>query len=280
MSILGNVSSGPTNYGQRIVIAAQEKVGKTTLVTNAPRALLVPCEVGFASVRTPKTPLLTCWDDVKTLVNEVREQARRGQFPFQTLAWDSATALERFIHDEVIRSDPKWAKGNRAAITMESALGGYGKAYLRANELFSDFLAWMDELAIYGGINVVMTCHVFPSKVVDPTAGEFQQWDLLLHSPKDDKKYGKRELITQWADMVGFLHEPIFVMKAGDGERMNRAVSANQGRVLALDRTPAYVAGNRYGLTGTIQVPPVNGWNYIAHAIYANTGIDVFNKDV
>lgn len=279
MSILRSVDAAPTQYGQRIVISAQEKIGKTTLGTNAPRALLIPCEVGFASVRTPKTRLLTSFRDVMDTTAEIKVAAQRGQFPFNTITWDSATAIERFIHDEVIQSDPKWAKGNRAAITMESAHGGYGKAYLRANELFMEWLNAMDELAIHGKINVVVTCHVFPSKVIDPTAGEFQQWDLLLHSPKDDRKYGKRELITQWADMVGFLHEPIFVMKAGDGERMNRAVSANQGRVIAVDRTPAYVAGNRYGLTGTIAIPPANGWNHIAQAIYANTGIDVYNRD-
>jgi hypothetical protein len=39
---------------------------------------------------------------------------------------------------------------------MESALGGYGKAYNFANELFGNSFR-CDELAFYGGINIVLT---------------------------------------------------------------------------------------------------------------------------
>lgn len=290
MSFLAGVSAGPTDDGQRIVLGGLEKVGKTTLATNAPRALLIPMEIGYGAVTTPKTNLVTSWSDVEGVTHEIKQAAMRGQFPYKSLVWDTATALERLIHDAVLLSDPTYVnsidpktgalKKNAKAVTMESALGGYGKAYSNANDRFIHWQQEMDELARYGKINIIVTCHVFPSKVIDPTAGEFQQWDLLLHSPKNDKTYGKRELITQWADLVGFLHEPIFVMKAGEGERMNRAVSANKGRVLSVDRTPAYVAGNRFGLTGDISIPPVNGWNYLANAVYANTGIDLFNRDV
>jgi hypothetical protein len=98
-----------------------------------------------------------------------------------------------------------------------------------------------------------------------------------LHSPKNQKNYGKREMVTQWADLVGFLHEPLFITK---GQTLNQASSMNQGRVLAVDRTPGYVAGNRYGMTGTIPIPRVNGWNAVAHAIHAASGIDIFNRDV
>lgn len=283
MSFLASANNAVVQYGQRVVIAAQEKLGKTTLSTNAPRSLLFPCEIGFASVRTPKTNPLSTWADVQAATDEVIAGLKTGRFPYQTIVFDSATAAERFCHEDVIQSDPKYsqrAKKNETALTMESAHGGYGKAYLLANEKWQDWLAKLDQIAIYGRVNVVLTCHVFPSKVIDPTAGEFQQWDLLLHSPKDDRKYGKRELTSQWPDLLGFLHDPIFVMKAGEGERMNRAVSANQGRVLAVDRTPAYVAGNRYGLTGVIPIPAIGGWNAIAQAVYSNTGIDVFNRDV
>jgi len=280
MTFLTNISQGPTDKGQRFVISAVEKTGKTTLAAGAPRVLLVPLEMGDGTVRCHKTPLLTSWLEVEALMAEIKTAVMQGNFPFKTIAFDTATALERMIHDYVLTTDPKWAKGNRAAITMESALGGYGKAYLLANEKFEQFLRWCDELAIYGKINIVITVHATPVKVLDPAHGEYETWDLLLHSPKSQGKYGKREILTQWADFVGFLHEPMFVVKAGEGERMNRAVSANQGRQIAVDRTPQWVAGNRYGLTGMIAIPPVNGWNNIAQAIHTATGIDVFNRDI
>lgn len=278
MSILGNVQFGQTQAGQRIVISGVEKSGKTTLACNAPRALLVPMEMGFGAMAIPKTPLLDNLNDVFGLCEELCTAAHNRKLPYRSIVWDSATALERLIHDYVLRSDPTYAKKNAKALTMEAALGGYGKAYLYANELFARFTRYCDILAFQFGVTSIITCHVFAARVTDPAYGEYDTWDLLLHSPKNQRNYGKREMITQWADMVGFLHEPVHVI-VNDKQQLSRAVSANRGRVLAVDRTPGYVAGNRYGLTGEISIPPVGGWNYLADAIYKRSGIDVYNRD-
>lgn len=279
MSILAAVSNGPTPQGIRMVISGVEKVGKTTLSCNAPRSLLVPMggEIGYASIQTSKTPILETFGHVMQLLDEIIANAQTGQFPYQTLVFDSATALERMIHQSVLELDPNHGKGNKKAVTMESALGGYGKAYTYANELFGNFLAKCDTLAVHGRINIILTCHVFAAQVLDPTAGEYNTWDLLLHSPKNQKTYGKREMITQWADIVGFLHEPVFIT---EGKNMNMGVSANQGRLLGVSRQPGYVAGNRYNMVAPIQIPQVNGWNNVAQAVYEASGIDVYNRDV
>jgi hypothetical protein len=286
MSYLNSVVSGPSANGQRIVIAGAEKVGKTTLACDAPNSLLIPLEEGYATIRTPRLPeMLTTWEQVEAFCIEVTGAAQQGKIPRGTsLVWDSATALERLIHDWVIRRDPAWKNGNPNGVTMESALGGYGKGYNVANEKFAQWTRFMDDLARNAGINTIVTCHVFAALVQDPAFGEYHTWDLQLHSPKNQKTYGKREFITQWADMVGFFHEPMFVMKAEKGQILNRGVSANQGRVMAVDRQPSWVAGNRYGLTGLIPIPdpktnPAGGpWNQLAQAIYNACGIDVFNR--
>jgi hypothetical protein len=210
-------------------------------------------------------------------MTEVYQQASTGQFPYKTLIFDSGTALERMIHDSILRLDPGYEKSNTKAVTMESALGGYGRAYTFANERFGRFLKWCDVLAVQGGINIVITCHVFASKMVDPAQGEYDSWDLLLHSPKNNKTYGKREMITQWADIIGFLHDPIYITKE-QGSNVSKGISANKGRVMGLSRTPSYVAGNRFGVVGEIQIPKEQGWNYFAHAIYQSCGIDLYNR--
>ncbi len=283
--LLGQVSSGITQAGQRIVIAAKEKMGKTTLACGAPNALLVPLELGYAAMPVAKVPMIETWEQIEDFCNELIWAAQSGKIARgSTIIWDTATALERAIHDNVLRTDKLWRPGNPAKLTMESSHGGYGKAYQLANELFARWTRYQDALAFHGGINIVVTCHVFPSKVIDPAHGEYETWDLLLHSPKNEKTYGKREFMTQWADLIGFLHEPMFVMQAQDGQKMNRAVSANQGRVLGVDRTPGWVAGNRYGMTGTIPIPPppvqglpVASWNALALAIWNARGIDIGN---
>lgn len=276
-SILSSITTGVSSSGLRILIAGQEKLGKTTLCSYAPGALLVPLEVGFAGVKIPKTEKLETMAQVNAFLDEVTYYAQKGQFPYKTLIFDSATALERIIHEAVIERDPLSSRSGKKMITMDSSHGGYGKGYNMANDDFDVILAKFDILAIKAGINIVLTCHVFSSKVMDPTAGEYDSWDLLLHSPKNQKTYGKRERITQWADIIGFLYEPIYVTKV---DNLSKAMFQNKGRMLGLSRTPNYVAGNRFGITGEVSIPtpPENGWNAFANAIYQKTGIDLFNR--
>lgn len=275
-SVLGTITTGLTAQGLRIVVGALEKMGKTTLGAGAPGVLLVPLEVGYTGINVAKTNILQSLEEVHTFLKEVEYWAQQGQFPYKTIFFDSATGLERLIHDAVIRRDPQYKPGGKT-ITMESCHGGYGKGYSLANEEFDFILASCDRLAVHGGINIIFSCHVFASKMMDPTAGEYDSWDLLLHSPKNNKTYGKRERITQWADILAFLYDPLFVSKT---DNMSRAMSQNKGRVLGLSRTPAYVAGNRFGITGELPIPgpPANGWNSLAEAIYKQSGIDVYTR--
>lgn len=278
MSILSGITQGPSTAGLRIVAAAQEKMGKTTLVAGGPGVLLVPCEVGYAGVSCPKTPMIQSWQQLLTLIGEIYQYAQAGQFPYKTLGFDSATAIERFIHEWVITNSPEYVASRGAkTVTMETAFGGFGKAYHVANTEFSKLLSMFDTLAVTFGINIVLTCHVFSAKVIDPTAGEFDCWDLLLHSPKNGKNYGKREILTQWADILGFIYEPLFVSESG---RVSKGISQNKGRVMGCSRTPSYVAGNRFGIVQEINlpVPPQNSWNALAEAVYSVSGIDVFNR--
>jgi hypothetical protein len=278
-SALDSIETGTRKVGARIVITGQEKMGKTTLACNAPRALLIPLEMGFGAINVHKTRQIEAFDDLKATLFEIRSRVQAGTFPFMSIVLDSATAAERIIHQKTLEGDKDWKPGNPKGLTMETALGGYGKAYGHANELFCDILSILDELAFYGGLNIIFTAHVFASKMIDPAFGEFDAWDLLLHSPKNNRNYGKRELITQWADMVAFLHEPFFITK---GDQIQQATTMNQGRVIGVERKPAYVAGNRFGLQGTVPIPPVNGWNNLAQAVHVATGgqIDLFNRDV
>jgi hypothetical protein len=277
MSLLMQVENSTTSgEGLRIVVAGVEKVGKTTLCADAPGALLIPLEVGYSGVRVMKTPMLNSFNEVMNLIHEITEACKLGKFPYKTLVFDSATALERLIHTDVLSRDPNYNPGNKKTVTMDSALGGYGKGFQFANELFDNFLKACDMLAVYAGLNIVLTCHVFASKVMDPSNGEYDSWDLLLHSPKNQKTYGKREMLTQWADIVGFLYEPIYLSKVDDNH--TKAVSANKGVVLGVKRTPSYVAGNRFGMCSEIPIPQRDGWNHLAQALYTSSGRDIFKR--
>lgn len=277
MSFLQQVTTGRKVQGIRMAICAQEKMGKTTLGCGAPGALLIPMEIGYDSApNVAKVPMIQTWDQLEGLFNEIYAALQQGQFPYRSLVFDSVTALERMIHDKTLSLDKAYGKGNKNAVTMESALGGYGKAYTYANELFAVFLQRCDMLAVHANINIILTCHAFASKMIDPISGEFDSWDILLHSPKNNKTYGKREMLTQWVDLLGFLYEPMFVTRGDDG--ISKGTISGKGRVLGVSRTPAYVAGNRYGLQGEIPIPATDGWNHLAHALYTTSGIDLYRR--
>lgn len=280
MSFLAAISTVKPKAGIRAVIGGAEKIGKTTLLASAPRPLLVPLEQGFQGVNMHSVPLLETYAQVMAFLDEVIAARWAGTFPYQTLCFDSVTALERMIHQAVLESDPTYGKGNRKAMTMESALGGYGKAYTYANELFANFLEKCDKLALQGQVHILLTCHVFSSTIEDPTAGTYNTWDLLLHSPKNNKTYGKREHMTQWADLIGFIYEPVIITESDKKGGANRATTKGQGRIMAVTRTPAYVAGNRFGVVNDIALPREQGWNHIAQAIYEASGFDCYNRDV
>lgn len=279
MSILSTINNARQAGGIRVVIAGMEKMGKTTMTTGAPGALLVPCEVGFAGVNVPKTQMLQTFAQLQQLIGEIMAEAQAGRFQFRTLVLDSATAIERMIHDHVLQLDPAYKVDAKKTVTMESAHGGYGRAYTLANTIFQQLLGQLDMLAVYGGINIVFTAHVFASRVSDPTVGEYDSWDLLLHSPKNQKTYGKREILTQWADIIGFIYEPVYLTTA-EKSSVTRAVSQNKGRVLAVSRTPSYTAGNRFGIVGELPLaaPPHNAWNNLAEALYKTSGIDLYTR--
>ena len=262
--------------GSRFVIAGQEKLGKTTLVAGAPRALFVPLEIGYRTVKVQKTPMIQKYQEFIGLLNDIENGCKSGQFPFQSLVVDSLTALERMIHTHIVDMETFGRKGTKG-VTMETAMGGYGKAYVQANDLYSEVLNTFDRLAVNHGINIVVTCHVFASQVNDPQHGQYDSWDLLLHTPKDQKRYGKRELTTQWADFIGFLFEPLHVTETNG---VRKGISAQKGRLLGVSRTPSYVAGNRFGLEGEIVIPKEFGWNALAKSIYDVCGIDFYNREV
>ena len=264
--------------GIRIVIYGAEKIGKTTLCCGAPDALLIPLEQGYVGMSCNKTPMLKKYEEVLALLDEIISSAQKKTFKAKNLIFDSSTALERFIHIATLEKDPLYKNGNPKGLVVDSALGGYGKGYDYANGLFATFMEKCDLLVEHAGINIILPTNAFANKILDPSVGEYSSWDLLLHSPKKDNKYGKRDMLCQWADVIGFLHEPIYVSKNSDN--FVQGISANKGRILGLERTPGYVAGNRLGIKGEIAIPFEQSWNYFADAIYKASGRDLYNREL
>lgn len=287
MSYLSTVLAEPKQEGKIIVIAGEVGLGKSTLVSGAPNRLYIPTEMGEPQPNS--LPLMTRWEDVLGLVDELISNAQAGKPIPSSVVFDSATAMERLLFDYTIRNDPDALAGKKLAskLTMETSHGAYGKAYAWAKDRFEDFLKKCDLLRVNVGTHFIFTCHTFTERVVDPTVGEYDKISLLLYSPKNSKTYGPREYLEQQASLIGLLRKPILVAK---GDKFNQALDAGQGRILSVDKQPSFTAKNRFNLTQDIPMvydPNLtdgenskNLWNALASAIYegSHKKVDLWNR--
>jgi len=287
MSYLAQVQAQPRQEGKILVVAGEVGLGKSTLVSGAPNRLYVPTEMGEPQANS--LPLMTTWESILGLVDELIHVAQAGQAIPSCIVFDSATAMERLLFDYTIRNDPDALAGKKLAskLTMETSHGAYGKAYAWAKDRFEDFLKKCDQLRTNVGTHFIFTCHTFTERVVDPTVGEYDKISLLLYSPKNSKTYGPREYLEQQASLIGLLRKPILVSK---GEKFNQALDAGQGRILSVDKQPSFTAKNRFNLTDDIPMVydrsltdgenSKNLWNALANAVWQGSGqkVDLFNR--
>ena len=255
------------NKAFRTVIYANEGVGKTTLACSAPNCLLIQTEdgsVGITSDSVTILPIIKQYEQVKEVLHEVGGLiGKDGTLPFDYIIIDSVTALERLIHDYTLRQDPKYLTDS--SLGMEKALGSFGAAYTFATDEFTRFLAILNWF-ISKGINIILTCHSMTVTEKNTLVGdEYSTTDLALHSPKNGKTVGKRELLRQWADLVGYLHTPLYV--TGKEGSIRTAINATNDKLLGLSGNPRYFAKNRFTTVEPVSIPLVNGWDTVLMAI-------------
>lgn len=287
MSYLATVQAQPRQEGKILVIAGEVGLGKSTLVSGAPNRLYVPTELGEPQPNS--LPIVTSWETVLGLTDELIATAQAGHAIPGTIVFDSATAMERLLFDYTIRNDKDILAGKKLArpLSMETSHEGYGKAYIWAKDKFQEFIDKCNLLRTNVGTHFVFTCHTFTERVIDPTVGEFDKISLLLHSPKNSKNYGNRELLEQQASLIGLLRKPILVSK---GEKFSQAMDAGQGHILSVSPQPSFTAKNRFNLTDDISMVydrsvtdgenSKNLWNNLANAVWQGSGnkVDLFNR--
>jgi len=138
---------------------------------------------------------------------------------------------------------------------MESAHGGYGKAYSIALGHWRYILNGLDYLNKTKKMIVGVICHSQIVRFDDPNTEPYDRYELKLHQPK--RGTGARDMLAEWADVIGFADTPTIVStkKTASGNTITRAQSIRgQLNRLHLRESAAYIAGNRYNLPETIDL--------------------------
>lgn len=226
-----NIVKGKIKRPQKVVVYGPEGIGKTTLGSAFPKALLIDVEHGSGHLDCDRIDVVDWSDFCETLEQLFADHASHD---YKTLVIDTADWLEKLAIEYICN---KYKLGGIEEM-------GFGKGYVYVNEEMIKGLSLLDQLRNVG-FNVVMIAHSQVQKRELPgSQGAFDRYEL---------KCSKRvtALLKEWADAVLFLNYKIIVEEGSDGKHRARGGTE---RLLMTEHTAAYDAKNRWGLEPEIKV--------------------------
>ena len=245
MSLLEQIQRGKEPLPPRITLYGQEGVGKSTCGSAAPNAVFIDVEGGLGEIECARFPRVKTIEDVFAALAELRSTPH----DFKSVVIDTADALERFIHTAVCK--------RHGVDNVEKVLGGYGKGYVEAANLFEKILAALDLLRSERRMAVIIIAHAKVEKFYDPEAGEYDRYSPRLHK-------GACALLKEWSDAVLFATRKMRVERDERDRGSAKPVGRGGGdRILRTEGGPACVAKNRYGMPAEIPL----SWDAIFTAI-------------
>ncbi len=240
MSMLSRIQTKPTIKPPRIVIHGKGGVGKTTFGASTRKPIFLPCEEGLGTLEVPAFPKPNDYAEAM----EAIEDLLKPDHGFSSLVVDTVDHFEPLVWAEVCRQH---SEGKKQYTNIEDF--GYGKGYLYADPLWTDFFHGLDALRRERGMTVCVLCHNEVKTVDDPQVGPYDRITPKLHKRAN-------ALLHEWADIVGYLDiERTAVEREGSkGRTMTTSVVTGR-RMLYLEDRGGFVAKNRYSLPSQIQLP-------------------------
>lgn len=222
MKIVRGIEQSPV----KSVLYGPEAVGKTTFASKFPAAVILDTEDGARQIDAAK---VKCGDWM-TLMGAMVELGGNAQ-GFQTVVIDSVDWAETLLRKH-----------------LETKLGKpvddlpYGRGYGVLAEAFAKFLDAADVL-VDRGLHVVLVGHSTVKRFTPPDTEEgYDRYELKL-----SKQVGP--LVKEWADLILFANYKTRVVEGDDGKKRGKG---GKERVMYAERTAAFDAKNRFGLTAEL----------------------------
>lgn len=245
MGLLAGVQSVAAKQPPRVFLYAREKFGKSSLGAYAPKPIffMTRGETGLveliSSGRVPPTPHFP-YDANKpptwgTLTQGIKELTYEPH-DFRTFFIDTANGAEILCQEHIRNSQ----FGGR-----QDKFAAYGKGWDACKVAWGDLLASLDLLRSTRHMAIVFLAHTQIKKFDDPTTAE--QYDK--YRPACQEKLW--ELTHKWADCICFGQ---FLASLYETESGKTKARQEMERAICFQESPAWEAGNRYGIQGTISV--------------------------
>lgn len=227
------ITTGRTRKPETMLIHGVHGIGKSTFGTKAPNPIYITGEE-IEEVDASKFPKCKNWDDFLSYSKFIRDE----DHDFKTLVIDTLDSIETLLHNHILKED--------GADDMARAMGGYGKAYTLATQLFQNY---RDEYLVPIRENkkmvIILLCHSTKNKFEDPlNQTSYDVFEMKLH--KSGKGVGVYTVFSEWVSIIGFANFEVYTVKDKTSEK--RYAVGDGERVLHCTPKPAYDAKNRYNL--------------------------------
>ena len=253
MNSLSRVMRGRVSKPPRILCYGVEGVGKSTLGSQAPAPIFIPCEDGLDEIPVDRFPLATRFEDVLQALDELINQ----DHGYETVVIDSVDWCERLLWDSLCQQ--------YGVSTIERVDGGYGRGYVQAVVLWREVLQKLDTLRNSRGMVALLIAHSKIERFEDPDSPPFDRY-----SPRLNKHAAS--LICEWCDVVAFATRRMRTQSEDSGFGRKRttahAVGAAGGeRILRCFGGPSCLAKNRFGINEELPL----SWSAFIDAVSRNS---------
>lgn len=241
---LGSVVSGKLHKPKRIVLYGVEKIGKSTFAGEAPKPIFLGAEDGTSELDVARLPEPTCWRDVFDGIQTLTDDPHN----YKTFVLDTLDWAEPFCWRHVCDTAPSGKKKS-----IEDF--GYGKGYTAALDEWRLLSGALDSLRDKRQMHIIILAHAEIKSFKNPLGDDYDRYQLKVNA----KASG---LFREWCDCVLFANYEVLTQKKSDASSARSIGVSDGARLLFTRRTPAYDAGNRYGLPETLPL----SWSEFAAA--------------
>jgi len=230
------ITQGPERQARKIVLYGPPKLGKSTLAISAKNSLLLPTENRVAHLHGAKLPLVTCYEDVETVIGLFKN----GTYKQKRFIIDTLDEFEPLLHDKVSREH-----GWNSLVEDKIKDTNFNKGLsIHAVIKWRKFLAELDDLRINYGIDIILVAHAMPMKVNPPDHDQYDKWAMKID------KYAV-PILEGWADIIAFYDKEIFVSK-GEKDKTGKPIAGDGRKLYVEGKSPAMISCNCFGLTDVV----------------------------
>ncbi len=252
MAFLDQITTGAQARPIRGLVYGVEKVGKSTVLAGAPAPLFIAGEDGtnhldvarFVPVRTNiQDPGLCAFDQIITVMDELY---RSPSPAYQTIVFDPIDWIEELAIEKICREHEVGA--------INEIAYGKGKQHLRG--AIRDLVGWMQVLYTRG-YNVWIVGHATVKNFANPEGEDYDRYSVKATFPET------AEAFKEWVDVMIFMNYDLHFREVQKGMAKANIAESNNTRMMYLERTVAFDAGNRYGMPRAIALSSMPHQNYV-----------------